>query len=62
MVLQLISCSPRRDQSLLVTVASVIRIIIADLTPAIGASGPHVYKYTEIEPAEINKPLCIKGF
>ena len=35
------SCSPRRDHSLFVTVASVIRSIITDLTPAIGASGPH---------------------
>ena len=39
--LRLIPCSPRRDQSLFVTVANVIRSIIADLTPAIGASGPH---------------------
>src|SRR5580698_8471746 len=41
MVLQLISCSPRRDQSLLVTVAPKKRELPENLTPAIGASGPH---------------------
>src|ERR1700729_784078 len=41
MVLQLISCSPRRDQSLFVTVAPKKREPLANLTPAIGASGPH---------------------
>jgi hypothetical protein len=35
------SCSPRRDQSLLVTVAPKKRELLKDLTPAIGASGPH---------------------
>jgi hypothetical protein len=40
-VLQLISCSPRRDQSLFVTVAPEKRELLANLTPAIGASGPH---------------------
>ena len=39
MVLQLIPCSPRRDQSLFVTVAA--RTPPRNLTPAIGASGPH---------------------
>jgi hypothetical protein len=41
MALQLISCSPRRDQSLFVTVAPKKRELLANLTPAIGASGPH---------------------
>ena len=41
MVLQLIPCSPRRDQSLFVTVAPKKREPLANLTPAIGASGPH---------------------
>jgi hypothetical protein len=41
MVLQLISCSPRRDQSLFVTVAPKKREPLGNLTPAIGASGPH---------------------
>src|SRR3984885_6359750 len=41
MVLQLISCSPRRDQSLFVTVIPKKRELLANLTPAIGASGPH---------------------
>jgi hypothetical protein len=41
MALRLISCSPRRDQSLFVTVAREKRELLADLTPAIGASGPH---------------------
>jgi hypothetical protein len=27
------------------------------LDASVGASGPHVYKYTESEPAEINKTL-----
>jgi hypothetical protein len=35
------SCSPRRDQSLLVTVAPRKRELPKNLTPAIGASGPH---------------------
>ena len=29
----------------------------ATLDASVGASGPHVYKYTESEPAEINKTL-----
>jgi hypothetical protein len=37
----LFSCSPRRDQSLFVTVAPKKRELLANLTPAIGASGPH---------------------
>jgi hypothetical protein len=37
--LRLIPCSPRRDQSLFVTV--IARIPPRNLTPAIGASGPH---------------------
>jgi hypothetical protein len=41
MVLQLISCSPRRDHSLLVTVVPKKRELPRNLTPAIGASGPH---------------------
>jgi hypothetical protein len=41
MVLQLIPCSPRRDQSLFVTVVPKKRELLANLTPAIGASGPH---------------------
>src|ERR1700753_4224163 len=41
MVLQLIPCSPRRDQSLFVTVAPRKRELLKNLTPAIGASGPH---------------------
>jgi hypothetical protein len=41
MVLQLIPCSPRRDQSLFVTVIPRKRELPKDLTPAIGASGPH---------------------
>jgi hypothetical protein len=41
MALRLISCSPRRDQSLLVTVIPKKRELLANLTPAIGASGPH---------------------
>jgi hypothetical protein len=41
MALRLISCSPRRDQSLLVTVARKKRELLENLTPAIGASGPH---------------------
>ena len=39
--LRLIPCSPRRDQSLFVTVARKKRELLANLTPAIGASGPH---------------------
>ena len=39
--LRLIPCSPRRDQSLFVTVAPKKRELLANLTPAIGASGPH---------------------
>ena len=41
MVLQLISCSPRRDHSLFVTVIPKKRELLKNLTPAIGASGPH---------------------
>ena len=41
MALRLIPCSPRRDHSLLVTVAPRKRELLKDLTPAIGASGPH---------------------
>jgi hypothetical protein len=41
MVLQLIPCSPRRDHSLFVTVAPEKRELPENLTPAIGASGPH---------------------
>ena len=39
--LRLIPCSPRRDHSLLVTVAPKRREPLRNLTPAIGASGPH---------------------
>ena len=35
------SCSPRRDHSLFVTVAPRKRELPENLTPAIGASGPH---------------------
>ena len=41
MALRLIPCSPRRDHSLFVTVAHRKRELSANLTPAIGASGPH---------------------
>src|SRR3984885_5301922 len=41
MALRLIPCSPRRDHSLFVTVAPRKRELLRDLTPAIGASGPH---------------------
>jgi hypothetical protein len=41
MVLQLISCSPRRDLGLFVTVIPKKRELPKNLTPAIGASGPH---------------------
>jgi hypothetical protein len=41
MVLQLIPCSPRRDQSLFVTVVPKKLELLANLTPAIGVSGPH---------------------
>jgi hypothetical protein len=41
MVVRLIPCSPRRDQSLFVTVVPRKRELLANLTPAIGASGPH---------------------
>ena len=41
MVYGLFSCSPRRDHSLLVTVAPKRREPLKNLTPAIGASGPH---------------------
>jgi hypothetical protein len=41
MALRLIACSPRRDHSLFVTVAPRKRELPENLTPAIGASGPH---------------------
>ena len=58
MVLQLISCSPRRDQSLFVTVASVMRSINADLTPAIGASGPHDFavRVSRARQSQLSRP------
>jgi hypothetical protein len=40
--------SPARP-GLLVTVIRVMRSIIANLTPAIGASGPHVYNFEDGE-------------
>jgi hypothetical protein len=48
--------SPARP-GLFVTVIPKKRELLANLTPATGASGPHVYKYTESEPAETNKRL-----
>ena len=47
MVLQLIPCSPRRDQSLFVTVVPRKRELPENLTPAIGASGPHDFAVRE---------------
>jgi hypothetical protein len=47
MALQLISCSPRRDQSLFVTVIPRKRELPENLTPAIGASGPHDFAVRE---------------
>jgi hypothetical protein len=56
--LRLISCSPRRDQSLFVTVASVMRSIIANLTPAIGASGPHDFavRVSHARQSQLSRP------
>ena len=45
--LRLIPCSPRRDQSLFVTVAPRKRELPENLTPAIGASGPHDFAVRE---------------
>ena len=45
--LRLIPCSPRRDQSLFVTVAPRKRELPENLTPAIGASGPHDFTVRE---------------
>jgi hypothetical protein len=47
MVLQLIPYSPRRDQSLFVTVAPRKHELPENLTPAIGVSGPHDFAVRE---------------
>jgi hypothetical protein len=54
--LQLISCSPRRDQSLLVTVAPKKRELLGSLTPAIGASGPHDFAVRVMRPRRLRTP------
>jgi hypothetical protein len=56
MVLQLISCSPRRDQSLFVTVIPRKRELLRSLTPAIGASGPHDFA-VRLSRARQSQPL-----
>ena len=45
--LRLIPCSPRRDHSLFVTVAPRKHELPENLTPAIGASGPHDFAVRE---------------
>ena len=58
MVLQLIPCSPRRDHSLFVTVAPKKRELLANLTPAIGASGPHDFavRFSRARQSQLSRP------
>ena len=58
MALRLISCSPRRDQSLFVTVAPKKRELPANLTPAIGASGPHDFavRFSHARQSQLSRP------
>ena len=56
--LRLIPCSPRRDHSLLVTVAPRKREIPRNLTPAIGASGPHDFavRFSHARQSQLSRP------
>jgi hypothetical protein len=51
--LRLISCSPRRDLGLFVTVVPKKRELLANLTPAIGASGPHDFAVRIARPRQL---------
>ena len=52
------TCSPRRDQSLFVTVAPKKREPLANLTPAIGASGPHDFavRISHARQSQLSRP------
>jgi hypothetical protein len=58
MVLQLISCSPRRDLGLFVTVVPKKRELPKNLTPAIGASGPHDFavRFSRARQSQLSRP------